>query len=127
MHDLEFFFWVLFWICIHNIGSNGASRVVPEFESWNYEYISKLAKIKEGTMAREEVFDKIIENFTSYCQPFVSLMKKLRKVVFPRGKPWKEEDRRLYSQMKEVLRKAMEDPEVVADCRVVFHKLIDNS
>jgi hypothetical protein len=74
-----------------------------------------LAKIKEGTVTREKVFDKTAENFISYCQPFVSLMKKLRKAVFLRDKLWKEEDRRLYSQMKEILRKVMEDPEIVAD------------
>ena len=31
MHDLESFFWVLFWICIHYDGLS-ASRVVREFE-----------------------------------------------------------------------------------------------
>jgi hypothetical protein len=39
----------------------------------NLEHISTLVKIKEGMVAREEVFDKTTENFTSYYQPFVSL------------------------------------------------------
>ncbi|KAI0165301.1 hypothetical protein GGR52DRAFT_585334 [Hypoxylon sp. FL1284] len=35
MHDLESFFWVLFWICIHYNGPN-KSRVVAHFDKWNY-------------------------------------------------------------------------------------------
>jgi hypothetical protein len=35
MHDLESFFWVIFWICIHYDGS--AKDVgATEFEKWNY-------------------------------------------------------------------------------------------
>jgi len=36
MHDLELFFWVLLWICIHYSGPNEGIRVVPKFEKWNY-------------------------------------------------------------------------------------------
>src|SRR2546423_7049356 len=35
-HDLESFFWVLFWICVHYSSPNEESRVVPRFEKWNY-------------------------------------------------------------------------------------------
>lgn len=49
MHDLESFFWVLFWICIHSTGPNGIGRVVPEFESWNYMATGALATMKVGT------------------------------------------------------------------------------
>jgi Fungal protein kinase len=31
MHDLESFFWVLFWMCIHYTGPNCPGRVVKEF------------------------------------------------------------------------------------------------
>jgi hypothetical protein len=115
MDDLESIFWLLFWICIHYTGPSGESIVVPEFESWNYEHTSKLVKIKEGTVAREEVFEKTMENFTPYFQPLVSLMKELRRVVFPMSKPWEKEDRKLYSRMKEILREAMNDPNVKAE------------
>jgi hypothetical protein len=43
MHDLESFFWVLFWICIHYTGSNGESRVVSNYERWNYADTEELA------------------------------------------------------------------------------------
>jgi Fungal protein kinase len=34
MHDLESFFWVFFWICIH-YDESGEGRVNPEFDNWN--------------------------------------------------------------------------------------------
>ncbi|RSL75554.1 hypothetical protein CEP52_017844 [Fusarium oligoseptatum] len=40
MHDLESFFWVLFWICIHYDGP-GEDRVVQEFDKWNYLCLSR--------------------------------------------------------------------------------------
>jgi hypothetical protein len=67
MHDLESFFWVLFWICIHYSGPNGESRVFPKFETWNYAQMEELAKIKLGTVSDEEIFiNTIMENFTPY-------------------------------------------------------------
>jgi hypothetical protein len=65
-------------------------------------------------VAREEVFDKTTENFIPYFRLFTSLMKKLRKVVFPMGKPWEKEDQKLYSQMREILLEAMDNPDVKA-------------
>jgi hypothetical protein len=47
-HDLESFFWVFFWICIHYAGPREESRVVPRFEKWNYANTEELAKIKKG-------------------------------------------------------------------------------
>ncbi|KAH3208495.1 hypothetical protein KXV77_009772, partial [Aspergillus fumigatus] len=48
MHDLESFFWVLFWICIHYNGPC-ENRVVPEFDKWNFVAMEELAKLKLGT------------------------------------------------------------------------------
>lgn len=47
-HDLESFFWVFFWICIHYAGPRGESRVIPRFEKWNYADTEELAEIKKG-------------------------------------------------------------------------------
>jgi hypothetical protein len=72
MHDLESFFWVLFWICIHYNGPNKESRVVPKFEKWNYEETEELAKLKKGMVDYEGDFMKIVEeNFMSYYQPLI--------------------------------------------------------
>jgi hypothetical protein len=113
MHDLESFFWVLFWICIHCDGPK-KDRVVARFDQWNYvdtdERAEDLAGIKLIVVSKEESFMKTTTNyFTQYCQPLAPLMNSLRKVVFPGDRPWKREDERLYSRMGEILRKGRED------------------
>ncbi|KAL2259061.1 hypothetical protein VTK26DRAFT_7399 [Humicola hyalothermophila] len=103
MHDLESFFWVLFWICIHCNGP-GEGEVVAEFEKWNYAETEELAKLKLGTVSDEDIFCKTTdEYFTNYYRPLVPWVNKLRKVVFPGGGRWKREDSRLYMQMRKIL------------------------
>uniref|UniRef100_A0A8H7NHF6 non-specific serine/threonine protein kinase n=1 Tax=Bionectria ochroleuca TaxID=29856 RepID=A0A8H7NHF6_BIOOC len=82
MHDLESFFWVIFWICIHYNGPD-ESRVVQEFDKWNSVKMGELAKLKKG---------------------------KLRKAVFPNGGRWERGDGALYPRMREILREAQKDP-----------------
>ncbi|KAK3934817.1 hypothetical protein QBC46DRAFT_358716 [Diplogelasinospora grovesii] len=113
MHDLESFFWVLFWICIHFDGLK-KDRVVSRFDKWNYvdtdERAEDLAGIKLIVVSKEEIFMKTTTNyFTQYYQPLAPLMNSLRKVVFLGDKPWKRKDERLYSRMGEILRKERED------------------
>ncbi|RSL83055.1 hypothetical protein CEP52_016815 [Fusarium oligoseptatum] len=111
MHDLESFFWVLFWICIHYNGP-GESRVVQEFDKWNYADMKELAKLKLGTVAKEGIFmETITDNFTVYYAPMVTMLNGLRKVIFPRNQPWEQEDDKLYSRMREILRRGREDLE----------------
>ncbi|KAI9785550.1 MAG: hypothetical protein M1839_009291 [Geoglossum umbratile] len=106
MHDLESFFWVLFWACIHCTGSGGQRRV-SKFQAWNFESTENLAKIKKGSIDEEDKFNKEVdENFTAYCTPLIPCIKELRKVVFPEGKRWFKEDRQLYSRIKSVLQQA---------------------
>ncbi|KAK2667219.1 Argonaute linker 2 domain, partial [Fusarium oxysporum f. sp. vasinfectum] len=72
MHDLESFFWVLFWICIHYNGADEA-RIVLEFDKWNYVDMGELANLKKGQVSHEGDFIKTAEeNFTSYYQPLSS-------------------------------------------------------
>ncbi|KAK2922783.1 Argonaute linker 2 domain [Fusarium oxysporum f. sp. vasinfectum] len=88
MHDLESFFWVLFWICIHYNGADEA-RIVLEFDKWNYVDMGELANLKKGQVSHEGDFIKTAEeNFTSYYQPLVPWVNRLRKVVFPNGGRW---------------------------------------
>ncbi|KAL2889274.1 hypothetical protein HOO65_030775 [Ceratocystis lukuohia] len=61
MHDLESFFWVLFWICIHYNAPN-ESRVVPKFDKWNYVDMEELAISKKGVVDDEGDFFKIAEH-----------------------------------------------------------------
>lgn len=113
MHDLESFFWVLFWICIHYDGPNEA-RVVPRFEKWNYADTEELAKLKKGEVNDERDFFKTVEvNFTTYYQPFIPCINRLRKVVFPDGRRWKKPDPGLYFEMKQILRAAQRELKVL--------------
>ncbi|KAL7755607.1 hypothetical protein ACKLNR_014134 [Fusarium oxysporum f. sp. zingiberi] len=113
MHDLESFFWVLFWICIHYNGADEA-RVVLEFDKWNYVDMGELANLKKGQVSHEGDFIKTAEeNFTSYYQPLVPWVNRLRKVVFPNGGRWEREDRRQYARVKEILQEAGRDPKVL--------------
>ena len=105
MHDLESFFWVLFWICIHYDGP-AKSRVVTRFEKWNYVDTEELAGMKLGVVAKEAIFLKTTsDNVTEYYAPLIPVLNKLRKVVFPGDKPWDREDERLYSQMTNILQR----------------------
>ncbi|KAK3332195.1 hypothetical protein B0T19DRAFT_439053 [Cercophora scortea] len=108
MHDLESFFWVLFWICIHYTGPD-KSRPVTEFDKWNYVDTEELAKLKLGTVTKESLFMKTMtDNFTPYYAPLIPLLNRLRKVVFPKDKPWEREDEKLYSQMRGILQEGMD-------------------
>ncbi|PZD30685.1 hypothetical protein A1F97_10045 [Pyrenophora tritici-repentis] len=108
MHDLESFFWVLFWICIHYNGSQG--RVVQQFDKWNYANTEELAKLKLGTVSDDEIFRKTtLEHFTDYYQPLIPCVNKLRKKIFPGGGRWRVPNPKLYLDMKDILRAARND------------------
>lgn len=106
MHDLESFFWVLFWICVHYKGP-GHGRVVPEFDKWNFMRTQELAGAKIGLIGDDDLFHKTVtESFIRYYEPLIPLVSKLRRTVFPGGRGWKREDVGLYSSMKEIIREA---------------------
>lgn len=108
MHDLESFFWVLFWVCIH-CTSSGSQRRPSKFQAWNFETTENLAKIKAGSVLEEDKFSKEVEeNVTKHCKPLIPCIEELRKVVFPEGKRWLKEDRQLYSRMKSILQHALD-------------------
>ncbi|KAF5131576.1 hypothetical protein E5D57_007931 [Metarhizium anisopliae] len=103
MHDLESFFWVLFWICVHYDGPQ-KERVVPRFERWNYVDTEELASSKKGLIDDEEDFVKIAEeNFTKYYQPLIVRVNRLRRKVFPNGERWKRPNPELYIWMRDIL------------------------
>ncbi|PNP50183.1 hypothetical protein THARTR1_09172 [Trichoderma harzianum] len=112
MHDLESFFWVLYWICIHYDGP-GQSIGPTEFEKWNYTNDRQLAWSKSGLVGDERQFLYDAErDFTEYYLPLLPWVNRLRRVVFPNGKPWTEPDEGLYAKMKGILREARESQEL---------------
>ncbi|KMU88409.1 hypothetical protein CIHG_06209 [Coccidioides immitis H538.4] len=113
MHDLESFFWVLFWICVHYEGP-GRARHVEDFERWNYMNTRDLAGAKKGVISDESDFlTTMDEYFTPYYQPLSRWVNRLRRVVFPNGGRWKKTNSSLGSEMRKVLRDAQKDPEVI--------------
>ncbi|KAJ5895509.1 hypothetical protein N7495_007200 [Penicillium taxi] len=115
MHDLESFFWVLFWICIH-YNSLGKGRVYPKFDKWNFTDAEELAFVKTGMICNEGDFLRIAEaNFTSYYHPLITCINKLRKAVFPHGRRWVKESEKLYAKMRKILLEAKKDPTVLAE------------
>lgn len=113
MHDLESFFWVLFWICIHHHGPNW-SRVVERYERWNYMDTEDLAFLKMGVINNEPDFLEITEQyFTSYYQELIPWVNRLRKAVFPGGRRWDKQDKGLYTRMRDILGEARKELEEV--------------
>ncbi|PZD23186.1 HTH-Tnp-Tc3-2 domain containing protein, partial [Pyrenophora tritici-repentis] len=109
MHDLESFFWVLFWICIHYDGPS-KGRVVPQFEKWNYIDTEELAKLKKGEVGDESDFLRTARvTFTPYYQSLIPYVNRLRRKVFPNGGRWRVPNPKLYSEMKEILQAAQDD------------------
>ncbi|WVN86082.1 uncharacterized protein L203_101240 [Cryptococcus depauperatus CBS 7841] len=112
MHDLESFFWVLFWICIHYDGPG--KHISSEYDEWNYKEDSELAGLKIVTIDSESLFlNTTRAHFTPFYKPLIPLMNKIRKKIFPNDKRWREEDRELYSLIKGILAKGQKDPEIL--------------
>ncbi|KAH9859197.1 hypothetical protein J1614_012274 [Plenodomus biglobosus] len=54
MHDLESFFWVLFWICTHYDGQKAKANT--RFERWNFIEADELGELKKGLVVNERDF-----------------------------------------------------------------------
>ncbi|KAL7903739.1 serine/threonine-protein kinase Sgk2 [Trichoderma velutinum] len=104
MHDLESFFWVLFWICVHYDGPNKACK--SKLDEWNFMRDEYLAGAKLAMIYESDRFCQYAKStFTPFYEPLIPLMDQLRDVVFPNGRPWKEPNEELYSMMREILLK----------------------
>ena len=108
MHDLESFFWVLFWICIHYTGQGKESEDVDGFKDWNYESTENLAIFKSGLVLPKNFKAQLGQYTTEYCRPIIPLVTELWEEVFPHGQSYDYEDETLYARMKAVLEKARE-------------------
>ncbi|KAI0554085.1 hypothetical protein F4679DRAFT_344953 [Xylaria curta] len=112
MHDLESFFWVLFWICVHYEAGGTDCKPVKEspLDHWNYRNDEDLIDAKRGMIYDTRTFEQRARKyFTSYYQPLIPCVEALRKEVFPGGDP----DPTLYNRMISVLQEAQKDPNVL--------------
>ena len=111
MHDLESFFWVFFWICVHyeDPDEDGKMRERrTDYETWNYLTPKALAMQKSG-MISLDMFPTVDEDLTKYCAPLLPCLKELHGVVFPGHTTRQGEDEDLYEEMIQVFRKAKSD------------------
>ncbi|WVO17644.1 hypothetical protein L204_105341 [Cryptococcus depauperatus] len=113
MHDLESFFWVLFWICTYYDGP-GKAVSTAEYDEWKYADDDMLADLKFATIGDERMFlDTTRAQFTPFYKPLIPLMNEIRKKVFPNDQWWETEDMELYSLIKETLANGQKDPEIL--------------
>nr|ODN77253.1 hypothetical protein L203_06334 [Cryptococcus depauperatus CBS 7841] len=113
MHDLESFFWVLFWICIYQDGPDKAVSAA-EYDEWKYKDDDMLADLKFATIGDERMFlDTTRAQFTPFYKPLIPLMNEIRKKVFPNDQWWETENMELYSLIKGILANGQKDPEIL--------------
>ena len=111
MHDLESFFWVFFWICVHYEGPDQDGKMrerTADFETWNYLIPKALATTKSGVVS-QTMFPSVDDDVTKYCTPLLPCLKELHGVVFPGHTTWQREDDNLYAEMIQVFRNAKRD------------------
>ncbi len=71
--------------------------------------IQPLSWVKLGLVSSEERFMKTVSgSFTPYYKPLIPAMNRLREVVFPGDRQWRQEDEKLYTRMREILREESE-------------------
>ncbi|KAG6297773.1 hypothetical protein E4U09_001238 [Claviceps aff. purpurea] len=105
MHDLESFFWVLFWICINYEASGEQAKPKTIYDAWTMElYRRRCTGKSEG---RADCWRRSFHGSTTRC--LHGVLQALRQKVFPDGKVQHAPNRELYSEMIEVLREAQED------------------
>lgn len=112
MHDLESFFWVLFWICIHFDGPE--ARDVEQFDKWNYVDPAELVDYKQLLIRSDTLFVQTMEeNFTPFYRPLINTVRLLKRTVFPGRRRRCCPQPELYFWMTKVLVDAQRDPFVI--------------
>jgi serine/threonine protein kinase len=108
-HDLESFFWVLFWLGIHWDGPNRKRRTGTVFSKWNTMTTRDLAIAKMGEVFDADIFSEDMENhFSDYCKALIPCLMGLHDEIF--GPLWrKDDDEALYSRMINVLEEARQE------------------
>lgn len=86
MHDLESFFGVLFWICVHRGRAGDHIRVVPRYDRCYYENTEHVAMLERVLACDEKGLIRTAEEeFTLYCQSLIPWVNRSRNAVFLDG------------------------------------------
>lgn len=111
IHDLESFFWVFIWICVHYTSPEKAV-VVPAFEQWNYIDDAPLALIKKGIISdRSDFSTQIKKDFQVSYNSLHGCATHWRDIMFPGGNRLKTEETNaevLHKKLLEMLREEVE-------------------
>jgi len=115
MDDLESMFGLLLWLCVHYHDPSGKFKKSERHEGWNFSSPGDLAQGKLGLINwNKEYFLSLMKaDPTDHYKPL--WIYKLKLVEFPSNSPWTQEDPSLYDRMRDVLKQAMQDPEVNPD------------
>jgi serine/threonine protein kinase len=109
MHDLESFFSVLYWICMHfeKDGKPAAKRHASA--RWCSDPAAEVAKSKLGTVAKPDTFNADMKSQCSaFHKPLLPVMESFRRAVFPFGRPRIVPSLQLYDKIKQLLREGAE-------------------
>ncbi len=105
MHDLESFFWVLFWICMHFGRKGKRVKANSELARWCTDPAAVVAKSKLGAIADPETFEATMKaDCTPFYKPLLPVMLLFRQALFPSGRPQKLPSLQLYDNIKQLLR-----------------------
>ncbi|KAG6059780.1 hypothetical protein E4U32_003815 [Claviceps aff. humidiphila group G2b] len=125
LHDLESFFWVLFWICIHYGSPGEKPRILAKYDKWNYVNNVNLLARKQTILSTHVLFEAALEDVTPYYEPLIPWIYRLRNLLpFVAAAPTqvyrsqrlpKPPGDELYSDLIKVLQMAQQDPKVLAD------------
>lgn len=83
-HDLESFFYVFLWICVHYDGPHGSQpqRRPDIFDDWAASTYKAAARTKTGDMDPQAI-EEILSRFTPRAQCLAGLARKMRDELFP--------------------------------------------
>ncbi|KAG6264880.1 hypothetical protein E4U48_006137 [Claviceps purpurea] len=126
VHDLESFFWVFLWICIHFGKAGEGSRVVRRYDRWHDLDDERLAFAKRAAVRLHSDFAATAErDFMPFYKPLIPYVNQIRELlpfnaelpgqVLATSEVPRKSGFELYSQMIGVLREAQMDPEVRAE------------
>ncbi|KAA1097608.1 hypothetical protein PGT21_013148 [Puccinia graminis f. sp. tritici] len=76
--DLESFFWVLIWICIH---SPGGERTENEVTSWDHWASEELGHLKKSLLSEPEYLTNRFTSPYKHAEPLISCVHAFAKIV----------------------------------------------
>jgi serine/threonine protein kinase len=104
LHDLESFFWVLFWMAVHHNGPGQQLSQHDTYTRWATEPASKVAMIKAGLVSDDAIYaNDLKRDCTAYCEPLIPVLHKLRLAMFSGSQLTTSDGAILYERMSRIV------------------------